>query len=273
MSNEITIQKNYSIAEIETMGNIMMRSGFYGYKKPEEAMALMLQAQADGIHPAMAVQQYHVINGRPTLKSQAMQARFQAAGGKTKWIKRSATECSIHVSHPEGGELDVTWTIDRAKKAGLLNNPTWNKYPEAMLSARCISEAVRYVYPLCLGGLYTPEEAEDMAFESEQKKELTANGYTEVRNDPAPNVAPKEKKALTAEEKTANFEKVMGNIRAKNEALFDKGYDEKYNCWPTYKDVPAEKRTEVATYMRDYIANPPVVETVETESAEPELEL
>ena len=183
MANEIATTKEYSVQEIAQMGQIFAKSGMYGIKSPEMAMTLMFQAQAEGIHPCKAMQEYHVINGKPSLSSQAMLARFQLAGGTAKWIKRTATEATLYVSHKQGGELEVTWNIDRAKKAGLLGNPTWTKYPEAMLSARCISEAIRAVFPACLGGMYSIEEEEDIAFESEEKRHLKAQGKQEVSVD------------------------------------------------------------------------------------------
>ena len=183
MANELTTTKEYSVQEIAQMGQIFAKSGMYGIKSPEMAMTLMFQAQAEGIHPCKAMQEYHVINGKPSLSSQAMLARFQLAGGTAKWIKRTSTEATLYVSHKQGGELEVTWNIDRAKKAGLLGNPTWTKYPEAMLSARCISEAIRAVFPACLGGMYSIEEEEDIAFESEEKRHLKAQGKQEVSVD------------------------------------------------------------------------------------------
>jgi hypothetical protein len=49
------------------------RSGLFGVKTPDQAMALMLIAQAEGLHPAIAARDYHVINGRPAPRaSQAL---------------------------------------------------------------------------------------------------------------------------------------------------------------------------------------------------------
>lgn len=192
MANELTTTKEYSVQEITQMGQIFAKSGMYGIKSPEMAMTLMFQAQAEGIHPCKAMQEYHVINGKPSLSSQAMLARFQLAGGTAKWIKRTATEATLHVEHKQGGELDVTWNLDRAKKAGLLGNPSWSKYPEAMLSARCISEAIRAVYPACLCGMYSIEEEDDIAFESAEKRKLKAQGKQEVRIDNEQEVQPQQ---------------------------------------------------------------------------------
>jgi hypothetical protein len=49
-----------------------------------------------------------------------------------------------------------------ATRAGLTGNPTWKKFPRQMLKARCISEAVRGIFPGVLSGLYAPEEVSDI---------------------------------------------------------------------------------------------------------------
>jgi hypothetical protein len=124
-------------------------------------MALMLIAQAEGLHPAIAARDYHVINGRPTLKADAMLARFQTAGGSVRWGEYTDRRVVGTFSHPQGGSVEVAWTVDMAAAAGLTKNPTWKSYPRQMLRARCVSEGIRTVFPGVVVGTYTPEEAED----------------------------------------------------------------------------------------------------------------
>ncbi len=122
----------------------------------------MAICEAEGLHPAKAVQEYHIIQGRPALKADAMLARFQAAGGKVKWTSMTDQRVAGEFSHAQGGSVEIDWTIEMAKRAGLTKNPTWNQYPRAMLRARCISEGIRTVYPGVTVGTYTPEEVQDM---------------------------------------------------------------------------------------------------------------
>ena len=49
--------------------------------------------------------------------------------------------------------------VAQAKRAGLLSNQVWAKHPRAMLKARAVTEAVRALYPACLTGALTTEEA------------------------------------------------------------------------------------------------------------------
>ena len=71
--------------DIERMALAVSKSQLFGMKTPDQAIALMLVAQSEGLHPARAAMEYHVIQGRPALKADAMLARFQAAGGKVEW--------------------------------------------------------------------------------------------------------------------------------------------------------------------------------------------
>jgi hypothetical protein len=140
------------INDIERMGAAIAKSGLFGMKTQDQAVALMLIAQAEGLHPAVAARDYHVIQGRPALKADAMMARFQAAGGKVRWNELTEAKVSATFSHPAGGE---------AKRIGLAVKDNWLKFPRAMLRSRVVSEGIRTVYPGCVVGTYTPEEVQD----------------------------------------------------------------------------------------------------------------
>lgn len=149
------------VSELEAMASHIVKSGLFGMKRQEEAVALMLVAQAEGRHPGTVAAEYHIIQGRPALKADAILARFQSAGGKVEWKDYTDTKVSGTFSHPAGGSLYVDWDMERAKAAGLGGKDNWKKYPRQMLRARVISDGVRGVYPAVLQGFYTPEEVQD----------------------------------------------------------------------------------------------------------------
>jgi hypothetical protein len=148
--------------EIERMGSVIARSGLFGVKTTEQAIALMLIAQAEGLHPAIAARDYHVINNRPCLRSDAMLARFQQSGGKVSWEQYTDEVVTGTFSHPIGGSVSVTWTIEMARKAKLAGKEVWQAFPRQMLRARCISEGIRTVFPGVVSGMYAPEEIQDI---------------------------------------------------------------------------------------------------------------
>ncbi len=212
MANEMTMQdmSNLSVA--------FAKSGLFGYKSSSEAFALMAIAQANGLHPAKAAERYHIIQGRPAMKADAMLSAFQEAGGKVRWVKRSDTECKLHLEHPQGGELDVTWTIDRAKKAGLTGKNTWQQFPAQMLAARCVSEGVRALFPACLSGMYTPDEVHDF----DDGKTAAAPEFVEATVEDAPaQEKPEAVEAKSQAEKDANYQKACMQLRDRNPQAFD----------------------------------------------------
>lgn len=151
------------LADVERMAAAVAKSGLFGTKSPEQAMALMLVAQAEGLHPATAARDYHVIQGRASMKSDAMLARFLASGGRVEWHAYTDAKCDATFSHPAGGSVRVDWTTERAKAAGLAGKDNWRGYARAMLRARVISEAVRTVNPGCITpGVYSEFEVRDM---------------------------------------------------------------------------------------------------------------
>jgi len=151
-----------SFNEMDQMAGAIAASGLFGMKDKNSVLALMAVAQAEGLHPATAARDFHIIQGRPALKADAMLARFQNAGGKVEWKEYSDEKVTGLFSHPNGGELAVTWTIEQASRIGLVKPGSgWQKFPRAMLRSRCISEGIRSVFPGSVTGFYSPEEVSD----------------------------------------------------------------------------------------------------------------
>ena len=173
MSNQLV-----SLSDVERIGTIIAQSGLFGAKKPQEAIALCLIAQAFGMHPAMAAQDFDIIQGRPSKKSDAMLRTFLENGGKVEWHKLDDSIADATFSHPAGGSLRITWDMNRAKTAGLGGKDMWKKYPRQMLRARCVSEGVRSVFPAATAGTYVPEEIMD--FEPQPKRTEKDMGKAEV---------------------------------------------------------------------------------------------
>ena len=202
--NTQDIISNAQVDSLERIAAIIAKSGMGGFKTPEQATVAMLLALAEGIPLGRVIHEYHVINGRLSLRSECMLARFQKAGGAVEYLVHNDTEVSLTASHPKGGALTVVWTIERARKAGLTSNPTWTKHPAAMLTARAVAEAVRAVYPACLSGILAEEEAEEVGANEAQLPALNprrtrgngSNG-SDIRLTPARPVAASEPESVT----------------------------------------------------------------------------
>lgn len=160
MNALVTVQPQFAVTDLERMALAIAGSKLFGIQTPDQALALCLVAQAEGRHPASAAQDYHIIQGRPSKKSDAMLRDFLSAGGKVEWHTLTDTEAHATFSHPAGGSVRIEWDMARAKKAQL-STPMWGKYPRQMLRSRVVSEGVRTVYPMATSGMYVPEEVQD----------------------------------------------------------------------------------------------------------------
>lgn len=198
------------LAVIEKTACYIVKSGLFGVKTPEQAIALMLVAQAEGHSMFEAIRDYHIIQGRPSLKSEVMLARFQQAGGKVRWIESSDTKAVAEFSHPQGGTLTITWTIERAQKAGLANKDNWKAYPAQMLRARCTSEGVKAVFPGAAAGMEVPEVIQDMI----EEKHIEADyQFADEEKEQKTEEAPKDEKPMTAPQE--NWDELQLKNKAK----------------------------------------------------------
>ena len=141
----------------------ILRSNFLpqGIKSVEQVVVIILKGRELGIPPMQALSHIHVINGKPTMSAELMLALILKHHPKTKisYPVRSSEKCEVKVER-DGSEPSVfSFSISDAQAAGLLSNPTWKKYPRAMLHARCVSEMARSLFPDAISGVsYTPEE-------------------------------------------------------------------------------------------------------------------
>jgi hypothetical protein len=151
-------------SELERLATSLVKSGMFGLTSTDQAIALMAIAQAEGKHPAIIARDFHIIQGRPAKKAEAMLRDFVAGGGRVEWHALDDTIADASFSHPQGGTVRIGWDLERAKKAGLVDKSggMYSKYPRAMLRSRCISEGVRTVGPFATSGVYTPEELQTM---------------------------------------------------------------------------------------------------------------
>jgi hypothetical protein len=171
MSQAVALQ--YDVSDIERMARAFAASKLFGVSTPEQAIALCLVAQAEGRHPASAAQDYHIIQGRPSKKADAMLRDFLSNGGKVEWHALNDDLADATFSHPSGGSVRISWDMPRVKKAGIKNADMYAKFPRQMLRSRAVSEGVRTVFPMATSGMYVPEEVQE--FDAKPVIEAPAN--------------------------------------------------------------------------------------------------
>lgn len=161
MSNELVKVDQLPVTEIMSIGKAFAESGMFPDTKSAAQAVVKIQAgQEIGIPPFAAMTGIHIIQGKPTIGAGLIASRLKGSGKYDyKIIKHDKTICSIEIY--QAGKLIGTsnFTKEDAAKAGTKN---MDKFPENMLFARAISNAVRWFAPdIFSGPVYTPEEMGD----------------------------------------------------------------------------------------------------------------
>lgn len=94
--------------------------------KPEAIVLVGVWGAEHGIPLATAIQEVHIIEGRPSPSAQLRLALIRAAGHEAHFVESSTQRAVIKGRRREyrgdpGAWVEVTWTIDDARRAGLLN--------------------------------------------------------------------------------------------------------------------------------------------------------
>lgn len=127
--------------------------------KPLDAAAAILRGVQLGFTPDGALEAFFVIKGKVGMYARAMIAVAENIGC-TVW-EDEATDESVTWSGTRPGDdkvESVTWTIERAKKAGYTSNQKYSSNPQEMLRSKCQAELTRIIAPGALMGMVSEVE-------------------------------------------------------------------------------------------------------------------
>jgi hypothetical protein len=142
----------------------LVKSGFLPptVKTPEQGIAIALKGHEIGMPLMQSFSHINIIGGKPAISAEGMNylIRKNFPHAEINIIERTDAVCKIKVRRDaKHKETEFAFTMEDAKRASLLANPSWQKYPRAMLFARCFSEMARSIFPDAIAGIsYTPEE-------------------------------------------------------------------------------------------------------------------
>lgn len=154
---------------------------FRGIETVPMAIAVIQCGVEIGIPPIQALQNIKPIKGQLTLSARLLMA-LAAAKGRVTWevVESTDQKCEIIFTRPGWKPLKETFTIEEAKKAGLVKADSgWANYPKDMLFARCGSRGIRRIAMDLTLGMYSTEEMQDVitveakVVEDEPRKEAT----------------------------------------------------------------------------------------------------
>ena len=166
--------------------------------KPDEAAAAILYGDEIGLTPTQALQSVHVISGKPGLYARAMVALVMSKGHEVWTVEETPAKVTVAGRRKGTQHVEqVTWTMDRARKAGYTSNKKYDQNPEDMLYARAAATVCRRIAPDALAGLaYAVEELELDDAPASVTVTRTAQPSTRAQRKPKPEPAAPEEPPL-----------------------------------------------------------------------------
>lgn len=168
-----------NFAEAQQMCGALARSGLVPkayIERPENMIVTVMSGAEVGLPPMQSLRLYHILDDVPRLGAEGVRAIILASPSCEyfEFVKSSDTEATWIGKRPGRPEKSVTWTIERAKRAGLANKANWQKSPEDMLNARASMQLGRLIWPEICAGMVSREEALDGDFLDAQYTERVA---------------------------------------------------------------------------------------------------
>jgi hypothetical protein len=149
--------------------------------KPEDILLIAMTGQELGFGATASLRLIHVIEGKPSLSAEGMLALVRRDGHSVSGASND-TEARVAGRRGDNGdEMEVTFTLDDAKRANLTGKDTWKKYPKSMLWSRAVSQLCRMLFPdVLLGVSYVPDELGVDAIDIEPVEQATDEQIMEI---------------------------------------------------------------------------------------------
>jgi hypothetical protein len=162
-TDALTIIRPSSIAEAKDLSTTLAASRIIPealQKSPADVLAIVMSGAELGLAPMAALRALQMIKGKITISADGMHAI--ALGSPSceyiRCLESTATVARFEAKRRGSPAITLAFAMDDARAAGLTNNATYQKFPAAMLRARCLAAICRLVFPDVLLGVYEPDE-------------------------------------------------------------------------------------------------------------------
>jgi hypothetical protein len=133
---------------------------------PAAIAACILAGRELDLGPMTSLRHVQVVEGSPSLSAEYKRARVLQHGHQLQITELSNTRCSVHAVRKGYPPLDLTFTMDDARRANLVKpRGAWETRPRRMLVARVTSEACDFLFSDLVNGLPTTELLEAGEFD------------------------------------------------------------------------------------------------------------
>jgi hypothetical protein len=148
---------------------------------PQQAFLKIMRGHELGIPPGQAMRDLYVVNNRVAAEAKLLRQLVRRSGKYgdriDEWSNEACQMSAWPYEHPEE-KATFRFTIEDAKRAGLLGKDPWQKWPADMLLAKTSARILNAVAPDATGGMMALEElAEDFTRDSTGR-------ITEVQDKP-----------------------------------------------------------------------------------------
>ena len=149
-----------SFTDMLAMGNELVRTGFLPdhVKNGAQAAAIILAGRELGMPPMRSLRSIFLVKGKITESADSQLARFKTDGGRAKFTTLDDTRAVLWLKHPNGDEHTESFTMEDAKRAGLVSSGMYSKFSKAMLRSRAITAGLKSVGWEGGAGAYDPDE-------------------------------------------------------------------------------------------------------------------
>lgn len=145
---------------IERVAPAIHQSRLFGVASKEQAMAIMLKGYELGLSLTASFEFIQVVEGKPAISPRgalALILNSRVCSGVK--ITEEPGKCTVWMKRSNGFEYTVTWTIEDAKRAGVVKPGSgWEKYEANMLRWRAVGFCADVVFPDVIGGMKRTDE-------------------------------------------------------------------------------------------------------------------
>lgn len=182
------IKKDESLVDLDNtlaLCEKLMKAPFYQKIGPEGIMAIVETAKSLEIDPRQALMGgLYYVRGKVEMSSRMMAALIRSNKHSiTKDGKSNDSLCILNGKRSDTGDTwKASFSMEEAKRAGLLKNSVWQIYPGDMLYARALSRLARQLFPDIIGNCYV--EGEITMVDDSQHKDKTFKITDELKTSP-----------------------------------------------------------------------------------------
>lgn len=162
-SNALTVVSPQNLTEAKELSSTLAASRIIPealQKSPADVLAIVMTGLELGLKPMAALRGLVIVKGKVTMSADTMHSIALASGvcEYVRCLETTAVRALFAAKRKGQPEMQLAFTMEDAKVAGLTGNATYAKFPAQMLRARALAGICRLVFPDVMLGLYETGE-------------------------------------------------------------------------------------------------------------------